>query len=225
MSRRFRCPGAGTARPAGSLSRRGQTARGRTRPKSFHARRSAETGVYSRFSFINQASSFHAAPLFIDEVPTHSHGGFTPPFSRLIDALVRRDRNRGICPYTGNGRVGITAQFRRAAKKNFQTEVATCTFASQVATLANGRKIFALPGKIFRSCDFRTIGRRWRRLVRERARSGKPEEASSFFVVVFTLPHSEEKPLCADCAPSVETRRTWYYFDLKEINRWSPTDG
>lgn len=92
--------------------------------------------------------------------PTHSHGGFTPPFSRLIGALVRRDRNRGIRPYTGNGRVAITAQFRRVAKKNFQTEVATCTFASRVTTLANERKIFALPGKIFRSCDFQTIDRR-----------------------------------------------------------------
>lgn len=92
--------------------------------------------------------------------PTLTGGLRRHSFSRLIDALVRRDRNRGIRPYTGNGRVAITAQFRRVAKKNFQTEVAACTFASQVTTLANGRKIFALPGKIFRSCDFQTIDRR-----------------------------------------------------------------
>lgn len=92
---RFRCLGTGTTRPAGS--RRGRIARGRTRPKSFHARQSAETGVYSRFSFINQAPSFYAAPLFIDGSPTHSHGGVVSPFSRLIDiALVYRDRYRGI---------------------------------------------------------------------------------------------------------------------------------
>lgn len=83
----FRFLGAGTARTAGLLSRR--PTRGRTRPKSFHARWSAETGIYSRFSFINQAPSFHAAPL--------PQWGVAPLFSHLIDA-VYRDRNREICP-------------------------------------------------------------------------------------------------------------------------------
>lgn len=90
MSRYFRSLGAGTTLTADWLSRRGQLVRSRTRPKSFHAQRSAETCIYSRFSFINQVVSFHATP------PRRREARFTlmgvdSPFSRLIGAVVNRD--------------------------------------------------------------------------------------------------------------------------------------